>query len=151
MRDGNILTAQQINASYHWLQCNDNYRPIVNASNAVYIPEQSGSYAVEITLNNCKDTSGCYEVNIIDVIHNTLGAGLILAPNPTAGLITIILPEAYDKTDIELTDQNGKSVMRKSYNLQKEVSLSLDEPAGLYFITIRNNRNQNAVVKIIRE
>jgi hypothetical protein len=41
--------------------------------------------------------------------------------------------------------------MKKSYNLQKEVSLSLDEPAGLYFITIRNNRNQNAVVKIIRE
>jgi endoglucanase len=151
VRDGNILLAQQTDAGYQWLQCNNNYRPIVNASNAGYTPDQSGMYAVEIALNNCKDTSDCYEVSIIDVINNTLGDGLIFSPNPTAGLITIILPEAYDKTDVELTDQKGKTIMKESYSQRKEISLSLDEPAGLYFLTIRNSRNQNAVVKIIKK
>jgi hypothetical protein len=119
----------------------------LNATNAGYAPDQSGIYAVEITLNNCRDTSGCYEVNIIDVINNTLGAGLIFSPNPTSGSVTITLPEAYDKTEVEVTDQKGKIILKGSYSRKKIIGLSIDQPAGLYFLIIRNNRGDKATLK----
>jgi endoglucanase len=149
VRDGNILLAQQTDAGYQWLQCDNNYRPIVNASNAGYVPDQSGSYAVEITLNNCKDTSGCYEVNIADVISNTLGDRLRLYPNPTGGQINIDLPDKYDKISVEFTNPEGQSLLHEDFYQTNLISLSLHASPGQYYLTIRNNRNGKAVIKII--
>ena len=151
LQDGNFLMAQQNDATYQWLQCDDNYKSILNATDANFIPEHSGTYAVQITLDNCRDTSGCYEMNIASVISNTLGSGLRLFPNPTAGFVKIILPEAYNNTDVELTDQNGKVILKERYSKTKEISLYIDEPAGLYFLTVRNNRNDKSVIKITVE
>ncbi len=105
-------------------------------------------YAVEITLNNCRDTSGCYEVNIADVISNTLGDQLRLYPNPTGGQINIDLPDRYEKISVEFTNSEGQSLLNKIYYNTKAISLSLHASPGQYYLTIRNNRNEKAVLKI---
>jgi endoglucanase len=148
LQDGSMLTAQQIDATYQWLQCNDNYNTLLNATRADFVPDHSGSYAVEITLNNCHDTSGCYEMNIINVISNTLGNGLRLYPNPTGGQINIDLPDRYEKISVELNSLGGQSLMHKEFNQTNAISLNLSVSPGQYFLIIRNNRNDKAVIKI---
>ncbi len=144
LEEGNMFISQQADAIYQWMYCDDNFSPIAGATDSVYVPDQMGEYAVEITINNCRDTSDCYATNLRDFVNNTLGAQLIICPNPTTGYVTISLPEAYDKTEIELADQNGKMIWKRSFIRKKEISLSLDEPAGLYFFSIRNNRNDKS-------
>ncbi len=55
-------------ASFQWLNCNDGMRPIQGVKNRNFIILQNGSYAVEITLNGCVDTSDC-----IDITNLSLG------------------------------------------------------------------------------
>jgi len=149
--DGQTLIAEATAASFRWLECNESYTPIGDATDQSFTPPASGSYAVEISQQDCLDTSACYDVNIISMVYNTLGDGLIVYPNPTAGNISIKLPEAYENSKIELADPNGKIVMKEDFAQKKEISLSFTEPPGIYYLTIRNNLNQKAVVKIIRE
>jgi hypothetical protein len=148
--DGNIFRARQSDAIYQWMRCDDNYSPIPNASDSVYAPSDMGYFAVEITVNNCRDTSECYATNLRDYVSNTLGAQLIISPNPTTGSVTITLPDAYEKTDVELADQAGKILWKRSYTRKKEISLWLEEPPVLNFLTIWNNRNEKATLKIVR-
>jgi hypothetical protein len=148
LQDGKTLVAQQSDAIYQWLQCNDNYRPVANAMDMVYTPDQSGSYAVEITVNTCKDTSGCFEVSIADVISNNLGDQLRVFPNPTAGQISIALPERYESTSVEFTNPEGQLILKEDFYLTSMIRLSLNAPPGQYYLTIRNNRNDKAVLKI---
>jgi hypothetical protein len=148
LQDGNILMAQQPDASYQWLQCNENYSPVLNASDAAYDPDHSGTYAVEITLDNCKDTSGCYEVNIADVISNTLGDRLKLYPNPSFGQISIDLPDRYEKISVDFTNAEGQSLLHEDFYQTNVIRLSLHASPGQYYLTMRNNRNDYAVIKI---
>jgi hypothetical protein len=129
------------------MQCDD-YMPLANATDSIFNPVQSGSYAVELTVNNCKDTSGCYEVNIADIIFNTLGAGLKLYPNPTSGQIHIDLPDRYDMISVELTNPGGQSMLIENFSKTQTIGLSLHASPGQYYLIIRNNRNDKAVVKI---
>lgn len=60
-------------ALYQWLDCNDNFSAIFGANNQSFTPIESGNYAVQITENNCVDTSTCHLVNSIglnELFHN---------------------------------------------------------------------------------
>lgn len=57
---GNQIAADFITADgYQWLDCNNNFQPILNETNFNLSSVNSGSYAVEISYLNCKDTSEC--------------------------------------------------------------------------------------------
>ncbi|MBT02489.1 MAG: hypothetical protein CL836_00380, partial [Crocinitomicaceae bacterium] len=57
------LTAIATNATYQWLDCNNNNTPIVGETNQIFSPTSNGSYAVEVTQNGCTAISSCYTVN----------------------------------------------------------------------------------------
>ena len=58
-----VLTSLVPNASYQWLDCNNNNTPINGETNQSYYPTSNGSYAVEIFQNGCSAVSSCYTVN----------------------------------------------------------------------------------------
>jgi hypothetical protein len=147
--DGQTILTVATGETFRWLRCNDNYSAVDNATDPIFNPEVSGLYAVEVSQQECLDTSDCFEVNIISVIYNTLGGDLILFPNPTTGFITIILPEGYARTDMELTDPQGSILVKRYVERKKEISLSLSVPRGFYFLTIWNDRNERAVLKVV--
>jgi hypothetical protein len=150
-QDGETLMAEASGASFRWLQCNENYKIINNAVDQSFTPTTSGEYAVEVSQHSCVDTSGCFFVNITGILYNTLGDGLELYPNPATVNITINLPEMYKKIDVELTNLLGQSILKECFFEKKRLSLSLHEPIGFYFLTIRNNLNERTVMKIILE
>lgn len=69
---GNTLNAMQTGATYQWLDCSSSYAALPGATANGYTPAASGSYAVMITYDGCKDTSACYPIHLPEVsITNT--------------------------------------------------------------------------------
>ncbi|GAB5538026.1 MAG: hypothetical protein Salg2KO_01290 [Salibacteraceae bacterium] len=56
-KNGLTLTANAGSASYQWLKCEDGYTEIPGATNQSYTVLENGEYAVEVTQNNCIDTT----------------------------------------------------------------------------------------------
>jgi hypothetical protein len=63
-KTGHVLEANQSGAIYQWLNCKDGKAKITGANQKTFQPTVSGEYAVQIKLNDCIDTSECFEVNI---------------------------------------------------------------------------------------
>ena len=61
------LTATQTGATYQWLDCLNGFQPIAGETNQSFTPSNNGSYAIEITVNGCSDTSSCFLIEIIGV------------------------------------------------------------------------------------
>jgi endoglucanase len=148
---GETLQSDAVGATYRWMRCNDNFTAIGNAVEESYTPTTTGEYAVEVSQNDCVDTSACFLVNINGILYNSMGNGLEVFPNPTAGNITVNLPETYQKIEVELTNLVGQPIHLEEFYVKKKLSLILDEPEGMYFLTIRNDLGENAVTRIVLE
>ena len=57
------LTALAPNATYQWLDCNNNNTPVAGETNQNFSPTSNGNYAVEVTQNGCTAISNCYQIN----------------------------------------------------------------------------------------
>ena len=57
------LTALATNATYQWIDCNNNNSPISGEINQTFSPISNGNYAVLITQNGCTASSNCYQFN----------------------------------------------------------------------------------------
>jgi endoglucanase len=150
-REGDTLQANASGASFRWLQCNDNYKIIPSAVSQRFTPARSGEYAVEVTRNACVDTSGCFMVTLSGILNNSLRDRLGIYPNPSARNITVTLPEIYSRIDVELTNLLGQTLLKEGFSDTKMLSLSINEPKGLYFLIIRNNLNEMEVLKVFLE
>ena len=134
----NVLTATAGADAYQWIDCSTN-SPIAGATSNTFVADQSGSYAVVITVGSCTDTSGC---------HNVTVSGLEF---PEATDVVIISYTADNKirikplnpADIEIFDSFG----RKIYSARRAIEVLLsDLPAGIYFMFI-NGSGQPVKIK----
>jgi hypothetical protein len=128
-----VLTANQQNATYQWLDCDNNYNPISGATLISFTPQISGNYAVEINQNSCIDTSQCYAVT---VNSSGLGEHLIsndrLFPNPNNGSFYF---ESYKGGNYLITDAVGKVI--NSFFTEKSIKKLItitNLPNGVYLI-----------------
>ena len=71
---GMELTAQQSDASYQWLDCDNNNSPIFGANGQSYTTTSTGNYAVEVTLLHCSGVtvgvSACIHIDCLSEIDN---------------------------------------------------------------------------------
>jgi hypothetical protein len=77
-------------AKYQWLDCNNSYAVINGATNQSFTPTSLGSYAVEVTQNGCSDTSDCHNVTSVSIEQFYFDSRIVVYPNPTNGIITIM-------------------------------------------------------------
>ncbi|MFO7368640.1 MAG: glycoside hydrolase family 9 protein [Bacteroidales bacterium] len=142
------LFAAASDATFRWLDCT-NEEMIEGATANRFTPAVSGSYAVEVTQGECKDTSACFSVTITGIFNNTLGDALQVFPNPAGALLTIILPEAYDQVFVEISSLSGQLALKQDFSNRQRLDVPLSLKAGLYLLSIRNNRNQGALMKLV--
>jgi hypothetical protein len=137
-----VLAANQQNASYQWIDCNNNYNPISGANQNTFSPLVSGNYAVQISLSNCIDTSACtyVQVGASGIIENFLQTDKIY-PNPNNGsfIFESALGGFYFVTDLE-----GRLVYKFQIDKSEKTFLDLDFLSkGVYFITKENESNNS--------
>ncbi|HNW70239.1 MAG TPA: kelch repeat-containing protein [Bacteroidales bacterium] len=132
---GPTIYALAAGATYQWLNCDVGLAVIDNETNQSYSPPVSGSYAVIVTQDNCSDTSECTTVNTIG-IEEVENSGITCYPNPLQNEITIDLKSHELKSDILLTDINGKIVRIFPATALKEQKLIIGQlPAGTYILS----------------
>jgi hypothetical protein len=149
-QNSNTLTAIATPASYKWLDCNNNYSPITNESNQSFTTDVSGNYAVEILQNECIDTSICYTVSIMSTIENTFNEGFVVYPNPTNGFVYIDLGANLQEIEIVVNDVSGRILWKSLFKNRQFLDFELDEPAGIYFITV-TSENKRANIKLVKK
>ena len=150
--DDSTLMAQSVGTGtmYQWLDCNNNFAPIVSETNAIFTTQNSGYYAVELTLNDCSVISDCFTINSTLNAENLFSQYAIqLFPNPTSNDFYILL-EGTKVEDILIFDVHGRVVLQKSdlFNYDK-INISSFEP-GTYFVKIINLK-ETKDFKIIKQ
>jgi hypothetical protein len=131
-QNNNTVTANQTGATYKWLDCNNAYAAISGQTNRMYTASSSGSYAVEITMNGCVDTSLCNTVATVGLNNNALQS-INTYPNPVKNKLTIESGEL-NINEIKIINVSGKIVDIVSTNVNTINVSSLMR--GIYFMQI---------------
>jgi hypothetical protein len=150
--NSNIITVAESGASYQWLDCNNGNNPISGETSQSYEFTQSGSYAVEVTLNGCSETSNCENVTYLNINQEDVQNAFSIYPNPTNGVFTINSNMQIQK--IEILNTLGQVVLVKEGNNQQRVDVSIDDTPGVYFIkltSINNTNNNPPTIKLIKQ
>jgi endoglucanase len=149
IQDEDTLFAMATGVQYRWLDCINGYTAVEGAEDQRFTPPESGSYAVEITDNGCADTSECLDITITGILYNSFGEKLKVFPNPAGSHVTIQLPDVYDLVNVELRNSSGALILSRDFQRERKFTLYPDIPPGIYFLAIRNNNHQKAVVKLV--
>lgn len=144
------ISANNGNATYQWLDCNNNYSVINGETNSGYTPTSNGNYAVELTEDGCADTSACVAITTLGIIENSFGNALTVYPNPTSGNFSVDLGAVYESTDVSIMDISGKLIYSKTMQQSKILNLSIEEPIGVYFVSIKA-ANRQAIIRLVKE
>ncbi|MCH2022108.1 MAG: T9SS type A sorting domain-containing protein [Saprospiraceae bacterium] len=137
------LTSSQQGASYQWLDCDNNYAIITGETNQSFSPNQNGNYAVEVIVNNCKDTSSCTSFaittqNSIKQLANNIN----IYPNPSRGAFTVDLGRNLNCITWTIKDVLGKIVFYDYSPQEKRKNITFDGPSGVYILSINAPEDQ---------
>jgi hypothetical protein len=137
-RTQNTLTANttQSGATFRWLDCKKGYAPIVGETQSSFSPITDGQFALEVTVNNCKDTSVCYTFAYNGISKSNYFLPVSISPNPTSGLIALNSQMILNNVMIELIDSNGKIVFTENRDKINSTLLPLSVAPGIYSIKL---------------
>jgi hypothetical protein len=130
---GATITTNNANATYQWVDCDDNNAPIAGETNQSFTATTNGNYAVEITENGCTATSDCIAVTTVGLDENERNT-IVIYPNPAATSITIT--EIARPSSIIITDINGRALFTAATN-ETSLEVALDNFAsGVYLVNV---------------
>ncbi|MEM9858329.1 MAG: T9SS type A sorting domain-containing protein [Bacteroidota bacterium] len=145
------LTSLQPNATYQWLDCDNDNTPIDGATASTFTADISGKYAVEITTSKgCIQTTTCQEVDLIlSIEENTFGHPVSVYPNPSNGSISIDLGESYSEVEIVVRDLLGNIQLTTIKKNMRQTSLELNVPPGIYWLSMTSKTGATATAQLI--
>lgn len=147
---GIAITSNNTNASYQWLDCNNNYALIPGGNNQSFTPSINGSYAVELSENGCVDTSACVNITTVSIVENDFGNTISVYPNPTNSQLTILFEKDFNNVQLTVCNVMGQAVIHKSYSSGHKINETLEVAAGVYFVEIVGG-GKIARFKVIKE
>lgn len=142
----NVFTADQSGAGYQWLDCNAGFAAISGETSQSFTALSAGTYAVQINLGGCIDTSTCI-ILLSTGINETGNSNVAIYPNPTTGLIYVTAPNSAG-LDYTITDILGK-VVSSGKLIAKTSSIDISGLSdGLYFF--KAGKESQHTIKIIK-
>lgn len=104
------ITANNTNAAYQWLDCDNGYSVLNGETNVSYTAYANGNYAVELTENGCVDTSACVGINIVGLLENSFTDRISVYPNPTSGKLSIEFESVQEELSIRVFSFTGQEI-----------------------------------------
>ncbi len=138
IQNANVLVAQEGNATYQWLDCNNNNLPIAGENSQLFVATANGSYAVEVTKNSCTVISNCVSViSLSDNSNRNFKQNLKIYPNPAKNWVKVELGKIYSKTTVSIYTLEGKKINTSTTFNSSIIELSTSEiSAGVYLMEI---------------
>lgn len=144
------LKAEETGATYQWIDCATG-KPIPGATNNTFAPTYNGSFAVELTKNNCVDTSGCHSLTNVSIQDLEFARSIKLFPNPTSDVLNLEFSEVFGNIEIVINDVAGKEVLRATRKQKKYLEIDLQKLAnGAYFVNITADKKK-AIYKVLKQ
>lgn len=84
------------------------------------------------------------------IIENDFGNNLMVYPNPTHGSFSVDMGKKFTSLSVKITDLTGKIVQSQSFNYVQILNLDIEEPAGVYLLTIQSAES-TAVIRLIKK
>lgn len=129
-----MLMVSESADQYQWIDCATNL-PLIGDTNRMFLPNTAGSYAVIVTINNCSDTSACFNVINVGLSSEKLEC-LKVYPNPTDGKLRINFSHSIN--EVRLFNYRGQLVLKPTVDIN-EIDLSQLE-RGLYLLQIETDK-----------
>ncbi len=139
--------------TYQWFSCSaTGLSPITGANGSSYAVTSNGDYAVVTTNGFCSDTSTCHNVTMMHTA-TLWNAPLFKAyPNPTQGVVTIDLAEAYEAVTLKLYTLEGKLLHQVQHQQWQQGSVSLEGvPQGLYILNIQAGERSPQYIRLHKQ
>jgi hypothetical protein len=150
LQNNNCLISDTPNASYQWVDCSNGNTAIPGATNQAYCPTISGSYAVQVTINNCSGTSSCLSVNSSSLDMNELEGEFKVYPNPFTNYIHVGIDSGNTTSEFKFYSAQGQ-LLDVQYVLNTDGDLFVkDLESGIYFLQIKDG-DSKLTYKIIKE
>jgi hypothetical protein len=139
--NGNVLTANQDDATYQWINCSTN-EEIPGETQQVFEANTAGSFAVIITNGECSDTTDCVVLSTVQLSDKLVESNFSLYPNPASSQVLLVLPEQSKYALVNIFAADGRLCISKTFSgnmntLLIETSL-LDE--GIYTVSVQDNK-----------
>jgi hypothetical protein len=135
-QNGLTLTANNTNATYQWLDCNNNFAEITGEDNQTFAAATNGNYAVAVTENGCTQNSSCYEIIIVGLSETNDLNSYKIYPNPSMGIFNI---EIYGAAAVVVYDAIG-SVVHQEKVIAGKSQIDLSHLSnGIYNLQLSSN------------
>ena len=86
---GSALQSAALEANYQWLNCDNNYSAILGETDSIFEPVSGGNYAVQLSFEECVDTSACLEILLVGQTLQNGGIPFEIYPNPSSGIYQV--------------------------------------------------------------
>ena len=87
----------------------------------------------------------CYDSTLSIIEKHDLEIDYVVYPNPTNGNFTIDLKENYKSITVIITNLIGKQIRSRTYNNSQLLNFTINEPAGIYIITIDADHKRSSI------
>ncbi len=148
LQDGRTLTANATDAAFQWLNCAAGFARITGETNPDFQAGADGVYAVEITQNNCVDTSECYSVITPGFADQVTGI-VSIYPNPVTDELIIEVSRNDEQLGLEIVNAYGQIVHKGTFRNETIIRTSHLAP-GIYLVRIESGKTM-AIKRIIKE
>lgn len=147
---GVTISANNTDASYQWIDCDNNNSLIDGETGQSFSATSNGNYAVILTENGCVDTTDCVAISTVGILEPRFGDALSVYPNPTTGALSIDLGKSHNEVVITIRDQLGQDVLKRSYSGSNVFQMNMTGEAGMYFMEVNSGDNK-AMLKVVKE
>ena len=140
--NGMKLTANVQGGLYRWLDCNDNYSFIAQATNRTFTAKKNGSYAVQIRKNGCTDTSECVTIDYVGIEQSNAFSQISIFPNPSNGLVNIDFGELKD-VSLKVYNSMDQLIHQKDNIQTGQYQFEVNGSNGVYFVELSDGIHRN--------
>lgn len=138
-----VLTSNAVGATYQWLDCDKDMAPLAGETKQFLKATRNGNFAVEISKNDCKEISACYEIKGFETgIHERKNVSAAVYPNPARDNISIQLSRDVQQASLVLYNLLGQTMEQKEGLSGSLFSLDLSRyPTGVYILEANEGEN----------
>ena len=148
--NGITIWANNTNALYQWIDCDNFYAPIPGEVYRSFTPISNGNYAVELIEYNCIKFSDCVPITTIGISERNTIQNFRIYPNPSFDYLTIT--GSLGTYSINVIDLTGRVIITTDMttdSLQLDVS-SLTQ--GVYLLRVIDKENGfTEILKFLKE
>ena len=72
-------------------------------------------------------------------------------PNPSNGITNIQLSESYETIEANVYNVTGQTILNTEFKNTNSFTVDINGAKGIYFLSIKTNSGEDAVLKVIKK